>query len=117
MLRPQLTLVLLRAKTPHGKQGAVASARSRRYGHALRCAGSCVWCSRLLCHAQEGPQDEPTRAQARLVKNRMSAARSRERKLAYTAELEVIVGTLRAENDALRAALTRARVPLPDGVQ
>ena len=65
---------------------------------------------------QEGPQDEPTRAQARLVKNRMSAARSRERKLAYTAELEERVTALQAENAALRAALTQAGVALPAGV-
>jgi hypothetical protein len=62
---------------------------------------------------QEGPQDEPTRAQERLVKNRMSAARSRSRKLAYTAELEEQVAALRADNAALREALTKAGVPIP----
>jgi uncharacterized small protein (DUF1192 family) len=47
------------------------------------------------------------------VKNRASAARSRERKLAYTSELEAQVAALQAHIDALRAALQQAGLPLP----
>jgi len=52
----------------------------------------------------------------RQVKNRASAARSRERKLAYTSSLEDRVTALSAENAALRLALTAAGVKLPAGV-
>lgn len=41
----------------------------------------------------------------RQVKNRLSAARSRERRLAYTAELEAQVAQLQAENEELRRQL------------
>jgi uncharacterized small protein (DUF1192 family) len=47
------------------------------------------------------------------VKNRASAARSRERKLAYTSELEAQIQTLQSEITMLRAALQDAGLPLP----
>lgn len=52
----------------------------------------------------------------RKVKNRASAARSRERKLAYTASLEERVTALQTENAVLRKALADAGVKLPAGV-
>lgn len=55
-------------------------------------------------------------AQQRQVKNRASAARSRERRLAYTASLEERVTALQAENALLRKALADAGVKLPAGV-
>ena len=45
----------------------------------------------------------------RAVKNRLSAARSRERRLAYTAELEAQVAQLQAENEELRRQLATAQ--------
>jgi ABA responsive element binding factor len=45
----------------------------------------------------------------RAVKNRLSAARSRERRLAYTAELEAQVAQLQAENEELRRQLAAAQ--------
>ena len=54
--------------------------------------------------------------QQRAVKNRASAARSRERKLLYTASLEERVTALQTENALLRKALADAGVKLPPGV-
>ncbi len=47
------------------------------------------------------------------MKNRASAARSRERKLAYTSELEAQIQTLQSEIETLQAALKQAGLPLP----
>jgi hypothetical protein len=63
-------------------------------------------------------QDAPATvdaAQARQVKNRASAERSRQRKLAYTASLEERLAELEKENELLRKALADAGVKLPDG--
>jgi hypothetical protein len=82
----------------------------------------------------EEPQEEPRKAgrgrkrqqddtaagldpvQQRQLKNRASAARSRDRKIAYTASLEERVTALQAENALLRQALADAGVKLPAGV-
>jgi hypothetical protein len=64
-----------------------------------------------LCQADE--EAEPVvavdRKLQRAVKNRLSAARSRERRLAYTAELEAQVAQLQAENEELRRQLATAQ--------
>ena len=65
---------------------------------------------------QEDPETGLDPVQQRQVKNRASAARSRERKLAYTASLEERVTALQAENALLRQALAQAGVKLPAGV-
>ncbi|XP_028800983.1 ABSCISIC ACID-INSENSITIVE 5-like protein 7 [Neltuma alba] len=54
---------------------------------------------------QEAPIDRASlQKQRRMIKNRESAARSRERKQAYTSELEAMVAQLEKENAQLRAA-------------
>lgn len=65
---------------------------------------------------QEDPPTGLDPVQQRQVKNRASAARSRERKLAYTASLEERVTALQAENALLRQTLQSAGVKLPAGV-
>ncbi len=61
------------------------------------------------------PAEVPNKILERQVKNRMSAARSRERRLAYTAELEAQVAALRAENDMLKAQLAQHALGLRPG--
>lgn len=56
----------------------------------------------------EGGETQAKKLQ-RAVKNRLSAARSRERRLAYTAELEAQVAALQAENEQLRRQLGAAK--------
>ncbi|KAG0453498.1 hypothetical protein HPP92_024802 [Vanilla planifolia] len=47
--------------------------------------------------------------QKRMIKNRESAARSRERKQAYTAELESLAGNLELENTDIRTYLENSK--------
>ncbi|KAG0452365.1 hypothetical protein HPP92_025029 [Vanilla planifolia] len=47
--------------------------------------------------------------QKRMIKNRESAARSRERKQAYTAELESLAGNLEQENTDIRTYLENSK--------
>ena len=65
---------------------------------------------------RQEPVEGVDAAQLRQVKNRASAARSRERKLAYTASLEERVTALLTENALLRKALADAGLNLPAGV-
>lgn len=60
--------------------------------------------------AEEGGGGGETAARKlqRAVKNRLSAARSRERRLAYTAELEAQVAALQTENETLKRQLAAA---------
>ena len=59
---------------------------------------------------QEGePGEPPNGVLPRAVKNRLSAARSRQRRLAYTAELETLVAALREENEQLKAEVERLK--------
>ncbi|KAI9087199.1 hypothetical protein K1719_030834 [Acacia pycnantha] len=52
---------------------------------------------------QEAPMDKASlQKHRRMIKNRESAARSRERKQAYTSELEAMVAQLEKENEQLR---------------
>ncbi|EYU35424.1 hypothetical protein MIMGU_mgv1a016878mg [Erythranthe guttata] len=62
---------------------------------------------------EEAPLDKATQQkQRRMIKNRESAARSRERKQAYTVELESLVAQLEEDNAGLlkeEAELNRER--------
>jgi hypothetical protein len=55
-----------------------------------------------------GGGETAARKMQRAVKNRLSAARSRERRLAYTAELEAQVAALQTENEELKRQLAAA---------
>ncbi|CAN0860798.1 Transcription factor VIP1 [Linum grandiflorum] len=57
---------------------------------------------------------DPKRAK-RILANRQSAARSKERKIRYTGELETKVQTLQAEATTLSAQVTVLQVPILDG--
>lgn len=100
------------AAPPHALRGVPqVSAPSRKRQRARKPAADAPAAAEEGDQAgeQEGEPGVAPHRLARAVKNRLSAARSRQRRLAYTAELETIVAALREENEQLKAEVERLK--------
>lgn len=97
-LQSSSTGSILEASMESGATSSFAPA----YGGLSPAGGSARTIARGKKRALDGPEDKVVeQRQRRMIKNRESAARSRERKQAYTVELEAQVTQLKEENAEL----------------